>query len=60
MHWHDVFFGCGLFVVRCNIIKASRRNQEGKIELQKKVQRRICVKDITFLIACAAFYDNLC
>ena len=25
------------------------RNQEGKIELQKKVHRRICAKDINFL-----------
>ena len=27
------------------------RNQEGKIELQKKVHARICVRDITFLAA---------
>ena len=27
------------------------RNQKGKIELQKKVHRRICVRDITFLTA---------
>ena len=33
------------------------RNQEGiKIELQKKVHRRICVKDITFLTARSPFY----
>ena len=27
------------------------RNQEGKIGLQKKVDRKICASDITFLIA---------
>ena len=27
------------------------RNQEGKIELQKKVHRRICMRDIAFLAA---------
>ena len=27
------------------------RNQEGKIELQKKVHKRICLKYITFLAA---------
>ena len=33
------------------------RNEEGiKIELQKKVQRRICVRDITFLTALPSFY----
>ena len=31
-------------------------NQEGKIELQKKVHRRICVKDITCLTARSPFY----
>ena len=28
------------------------RNQEGKIELKKKVHRRICVGDVTFLGIC--------
>ena len=32
------------------------RNQEGKIELQKKVHRRICVRDITFLTTRPPFY----
>ena len=27
------------------------RNQEGKIELQKKTHRKICVRDITVLVA---------
>ena len=31
------------------------RNQEGKIELQKKVQGRICVKNITFLTVHSSF-----
>ena len=34
------------------------RNREGiKIELQKKVQRRICVRGITFLIDFFDFFD---
>ena len=37
------------------------RNQEGiKIELQKKVHRRVCVWDITFLTARPPFYVILC
>ena len=32
------------------------RNQEGKIELQKKVHRRICARYITFLTARSPFY----
>ena len=28
------------------------RNQEGKTELQKKVDREICLKNITFLAVC--------
>ena len=32
------------------------KNQEGKIELQKKVHRRICVRDITFLTTRTPFY----
>ena len=37
------------------------RNQEGiKIELEEKVHRRICVRDITFLAARAAFYVSFC
>ena len=36
-------------------------NQEGiKIELQKKVHKRICVRDITFLIACPPIYVTFC
>ena len=31
------------------------RNQEGKIELQKKVHKRICVRHITFLTARPSF-----
>ena len=33
-------------------LRETMRNQEVKIELQKKVHRRICVRDITFLAAC--------
>ena len=37
------------------------RNQEGKIELQqKKVHRKICAKDITFLTARPPFYVIFC
>ena len=36
------------------------RNQEGKIELQKKLHRRICVRDITFLTAHPPFYATFC
>ena len=37
------------------------RNQEGlKIELQKKIPRRICVRDITFLTARPPLYVILC
>ena len=37
------------------------RNEEGiKIELQKKVHRRICVRDITFLTARLPFYIISC
>ena len=32
------------------------RNQEGKIELQKKLHRKICVRDITFLAPRSSFY----
>ena len=36
------------------------RNQEGKIELQKIVHRRICVRDITFLSARRPYYVIFC
>ena len=42
----DVFY-CLLAV----IYQSFMRNQEGKIGLQKKVHRRICARDITFLTA---------
>ena len=32
------------------------KNQEGKIELQKNIDTRICVRDITFLTARSPFY----
>ena len=35
------------------------KNQEGKIELQKKVHRRICVRGTTFLTARSPFYEFL-
>ena len=55
-----LFLGCAVFVACCNII-SFMRNQEGiKIELQKKVHRRICVRDITFLTARSPFYVIFC
>ena len=46
-----------LFLLLAVILPGSLRNQEGiKIELQKKVHRRICVSDITFLNAHPLFY----
>ena len=37
------------------------RNQEGiKIKLQKKLHKRICVRDTTFLTARPAFYVTFC
>ena len=36
------------------------RNQEGKIELQKEIHRRICVRQITFLAARAPSYVIFC
>ena len=48
-----LFLGCAFFAARCNLI----RNQEGNIELQKKVHSRICVRKITFLIVPPPFYD---
>ena len=35
-------------------------NQEGKTELQKKVHRRICQREITFLIHALIFCCSLC
>ena len=32
------------------------RNQDGKIELHKKVHKRVCVRDITVLTARSPFY----
>ena len=40
----DVFSSCSLYYYQ-----SFMRNQETKTELQKKVHRRICVRDITFL-----------
>ena len=37
-----------------------RNQEEIKIELQKKVHRRICVRNITFLIAHPPFYVIFC
>ena len=36
------------------------RNQEEKIELQKKVRRRVCVRDIIFLAARTPFHVIFC
>ena len=41
-----------LFLLLAVILSELHENQEGiKIELQKNVHRRICVRDITFLTA---------
>ena len=48
----NVFFLLLAVILPQNVM----RNQEGKIELQKKVHRRICVKDITFLTTRSPFY----
>ena len=36
------------------------RNQEEKIELQQKVNRKVCVRDVTFLTAHPPFYVIFC
>ena len=62
-HWQSsgiLIFLCKYCIVISHTLVDSyqnfMRNQEGKIELQKKVHRRICVKDITFLTARSSFY----
>ena len=52
-----LFFGCVLFLARCNI---SRASLETKIELQNKVHSRICVMNITFLTSRTPFYVIFC
>ena len=61
-HTGKLFFGSALFVASCIIIRASceTKNQEEKIELQKKVHRTICVRDITLLAARSSFYVIFC
>ena len=45
-----------LFVLRAEYYQSFMRNQEGiKIDLQKKVHRRICVTDITILTVLPPF-----
>ena len=60
MHWKAFSWMCSL----CCLLKYYQnlmRDQEGiKIELQKKVQRRICVRDIIFLTTRPAFYVIFC
>ena len=53
-----LFLGCALFLARCNTMNFMRKS-EGKIELQKKVHRGICVRDITFLNASYPFHALL-
>ena len=46
-----------LFLMLAVILQGYLRNQEGiRIELQKKVHERICVRDITFFTARPPFY----
>ena len=49
-----LFLGCAFFIACCNY-QNFVRNQEGKNELQKKVHRRICVRNITFLTVHSPF-----
>ena len=52
-----IFRGCAIFVARCYIIRAFMRNQDGmKTELQRKVKRRICVRDITTSTTCTTSF----
>ena len=50
----DVLF-LSLAVIQSELM----RKLEGKIELQKKIHREICVRDITFLTARSPFYAFL-
>ena len=53
----SLFLGCALFVAGWNIIRALwETNKELRLNYKKKVQRRICVSDITFMTARAPFY----
>ena len=47
----DVFF-----LLLTALLSGFHKKQIRKINLQKKVHRKICVKDITFLAACPPFY----
>ena len=42
---------CVFLVARCKIIRALWESKKKRLELQKKVNRRICVRDITFSAA---------
>ena len=49
-----------LFLLLPVILYSFMRKQGGKIELQKKAQRRICVRNITFLTTRHPFYVIFC
>ena len=48
-----------LFLLHALILLELHEKPGRKIELQKKVHRRICVRDITFLTARSPFYAFL-
>ena len=54
-HWQALLWMC-TFCCPLQYYQNFMRNQEGKIELQKNIYRRICVRDITFLTARSPFY----
>ena len=49
-----------LFALLVVILSEPHENQEGKIELQKKVDRRICLRDNTFLATRPPSYVIFC
>ena len=56
-----LFFGCDLFVARCNNIRHSCETmKERKYRVSEKIYRKICVRDINFLTALPPLYVILC
>ena len=55
-----LFPGCALFAARCKIIRAYEKPRWNKIDLQKKVHRKICVRGVTFLTGRPLFYIIFC
>ena len=60
MHWQAFSWMCS-FCCSLEYYQVFMRNREGiKIELLKKVHRRICERDITFLTTRPPFYVTFC